>query len=54
MCISEQRYSIEKKVKIVYTKQIMNNLMLSVDGIPSEDGIFSGGFAGSEKFTGRH
>ena len=40
MYISEQRYSIEKIVKIVYTKQIMNNLMLSVDGIPSEDGIF--------------
>ena len=40
MCIREQRYSIEKKAKIVYTKQIMNNLMLSVDGIPSENGIF--------------
>ena len=40
MCIREQRYSIEKKAKIVYTKQIMNNLILSVDGIPSENGIF--------------
>ena len=40
MCIREQRYSIEKKAKIVYTKQILNDLMLSVDGIPSENGIF--------------
>ena len=40
MCIREQRYSIEKKAKIVYTKQIMNDLMLSVDGISSENGIF--------------